>query len=139
LSHTHQLSKLDEDQKGLATDTAASAEKQPDVKQRKLVKSSALDAAKATPLPAQRPTSSEQLVPPEDVDDASNKMSPTSLFSESEPEYTQEQVHLSLCMVTWGLVAVYDFDKKRCFVYGCIQEGVQPTSETCEMQQSHEI
>ncbi|DBB14001.1 TPA: hypothetical protein ACH3X3_000974 [Trebouxia sp. C0006] len=91
LSHTHQLSKLDEDQNGPATDTAASAEKQPDVKQRKLVKSSALDAAKATPIPAQRPTSSEQLVPPEDVDDASNKMSPTSLFSESEPEYTQEQ------------------------------------------------
>jgi len=98
LSHTHQLSKLDEDQKGLATDTAASAEKQLDVNQGKYaksVKSSALETAKATPLPAQRPTSSEQPFPPEDMDDASNKMSPANLFSESKPEYTQKQVHLS--------------------------------------------
>jgi len=105
------LSKLDEDQKPSATDTAASAEKQPDVKQRKLVKSSVLDAAKATPLPAQRPTSSEQPFPPEDMDDASTKMSPTNLFSKSEPEYTQKQVHLSYCMVTWGLITVSDFDR----------------------------
>ncbi|DBA65706.1 TPA: hypothetical protein ACH3X2_002756 [Trebouxia sp. C0005] len=90
-SHTHQLSKLNEDQKPSAVDTATSAEKQPDVDQRKLVKSSALDAAKATPLPPQRPASTEQPFHPEDVDDASNKMSPTELFSESEPEYAQKQ------------------------------------------------
>ena len=97
----HQLSKLDEDQKGSATDTAASAEKQPDVNQDKYVKSSALDAAKATPLPSQRPTLP---VPPENMDDASNEMSPTNLFSDSEPEYAQKQVQLFLCMVTWCLI-----------------------------------
>lgn len=88
LSHTHQLSNLDEDQKGSATDTAASAEKQPDVNQDKYVKSSALDAAKATPLPSQRPTLP---VPPENMDNAANKMSPTNLLSDSEPESAQQQ------------------------------------------------
>jgi len=95
LSHTHQLSKLNEDQKAPATETAANAEKQPDVNQGKFVKSSALDAAKATPLPSLRPTLSEQPFPPEDLDDASSKMSPTNLFAGSEPENAQKQVQLS--------------------------------------------
>ncbi|KAL0032383.1 hypothetical protein WJX79_008531 [Trebouxia sp. C0005] len=103
-SHTHQLSKLNEDQKPSAVDTATSAEKQPDVDQRKLVKSSALDAAKATPLPPQRPASTEQPFHPEDVDDASNKMSPTELFSESEPEYAQKQAKMLVVMAAYNMV-----------------------------------
>ncbi|KAL0034289.1 hypothetical protein WJX77_007417 [Trebouxia sp. C0004] len=50
-----------------------------------------LNEAKATPLPSQRPIRSEQPVSPEDLDNANNKMSPTHLFSESEPENPQKK------------------------------------------------